>query len=180
MKSLTMILIAAAVCAAQQMQYFQTPEDLQNALSEDEISFVQYAELIQLMEEKVDINHGNLYRLTIIPGVEKLSIDSLTAARDAFGPFRNVAEAKKYFPADFQIIESFVDVQQMGKSAVPGYIKIYTRRYFIVPHPRRTIHITTQNYILKKGIFLLNTSFHRKITNMESRTAERCNTKLRN
>ncbi len=115
------------------VQYFQQLDDIKNAYYNGDITEDQYYELLQLYEEKVEVNTGNLRRLLSIPGVSREDVEALEAARLDRGPFRDMEDVRRYFPGDFNLIEPFITVVPPVKKPFSGYLKIYTSRDFASP-----------------------------------------------
>ncbi len=136
MRTFLLVQFAISLVIAQDIavQYFQNTDDISQAYYQDSVlTFDQYVELLQLFEEKVDVNTGNLYRLLVIPGVERSDIDALAAARMDRGPFKSLNQVRAQYPGDFDLIEPFLTVVPPTKINISGYAKIYTRRDYSAP-----------------------------------------------
>ncbi|MCD6595501.1 hypothetical protein J7L68_07495 [bacterium] len=127
------MLIIIASAQDVQVQYFQETDDIKTAYYNNEITEEQYYELLQLFEEKVEVNTGNLRRLLSIPGVERMEIEGLEKARLDKGPFRNEGDVRRIFKGDFNLIEPFITVLPPMKKLISGYAKVYTSRYYESP-----------------------------------------------
>ena len=115
------------------VQYLTSFDDISAALEAGDITYGQYIELINLMESKIELNSGNLRRLLAIPGVEESDIEALSEARDKYGPFKSIEEAKKHFPGDFRLIEHFVEISPPMRVPINGSIRLYYRSGFNSP-----------------------------------------------
>ena len=137
MKRVLMLLLVFVVSLAFAqdiaVQYFQSTDDIREAKDRDEITYDQYVELLQLFEEKVEVNTGNLRRLLAIPGVTREDIEALEAARIDKGPFRNKRDVKRHYRGDFDLIEPFIVVVPPVKINISGYAKVYTNRDYAAP-----------------------------------------------
>ncbi len=135
MKYIIAILFFSCILYAQDIavQYFQNTDDIREAKDNNEITYEQYVELMQLFEEKIEVNTGNLRRLLSIPGVDRSDIEALEAARIDKGPFRNKAQVKRNYRGDFNLIEPFIVVVPPVKLHISGYAKVYTSRDYAAP-----------------------------------------------
>ncbi len=137
------------------VQYFQTTDDIRDAYNNGEITFEQYVELLQLLEDKIEVNTGNLRRLLVVPGVDRSDIEALERARSRRGPFRSLAAVKRAFPGDFALIEPFIYVVPPIRIKVKGYAKVYTRRDYASPPDYDDPYHSSKLY-LRAGRFSLD------------------------
>ena len=144
-----MLLCGLAAVWAQDIavQYFQEIEDIKNAYYNNEITEEQYYELLQLYEDKVEVNTGNLRRLLSIPGVTREDVQALERARLDRGPFRDMGDVRRAFPGDFNLIEPFITVVPPIKKHFTGYFKIYTSRDYASPPDRDDPSYSTKLYL---------------------------------
>lgn len=112
------------------VQYFTQDSDIREAYDRDDISYETYIELLRLIEEKVEVNSGDLQRLLVIPGVNIEDINALERIRQERGFFQDISEVERAFPGDFKFIEPFISVVPPSYFPLKGSLKLYTSRYF--------------------------------------------------
>ncbi|RKZ27353.1 hypothetical protein DRQ29_03675 [bacterium] len=164
-----LVIIGAIVIIASaqdiQIQYFQEPDDIKNAYYNNEITEEQYYELLQLYEEKVEVNTGNLRRLLAIPGVERPEIEAVEKARLDRGPFRDENDVRRAFRGDFNLIEPIITVMPPARKIVSGYFKVYNSRKYESPSSSTDPSYSSKIY-LRSGKWSADIRHRQKGTNM--------------
>ncbi len=123
--------------------YLTSEEDILAALSNEEISFTQYYDLLDLFRDKVNIFGPEIDRLMIIPGVDQRWIIAIENAATRAGIYADRETFIKWFPYDFERIASFVAFLEDEQGVFGGGAKIYTHGKFIdCDYPTTNISIS--------------------------------------
>ncbi|MBN1756132.1 helix-hairpin-helix domain-containing protein [bacterium] len=115
--------------------YFTSEEEIIDALNSGEISYSQYVELMELIQEKVDLNGENLEWLLEIPGVTREEIRAIYKFRDEKGYYKSIEDFQKRYPYDYERILGFIKVipyekSLRGRAQIEGKHKYYTYQKF--------------------------------------------------
>ncbi|MDI6785265.1 MAG: helix-hairpin-helix domain-containing protein [bacterium] len=111
-------------------QVIEDEDDILELLNCGEITYSQYLGLINLFNEKLNINKDNLFELQEIPKVSFLDIINILKYRDNYGEFNSISELKSILEnkETFERIKPFIEVPKIKRKQLKLESRVYGSR----------------------------------------------------
>lgn len=127
---LLLLLMLIFPCLSAASQIIRDEDDILELLNYGEINYSQYLNLLNLFNEKLDINKDNLFELQEIPGVSFLDIINILKHRNNYGKFGSIYDLKSILKNEeiFERIKPFVRVPKIERKQLKFESRVYGSR----------------------------------------------------